>query len=322
MTDELLKIENMTIGYAQPVCESINAKVNKGELIALCGKNGSGKSTLIRSILGLQPILSGNVTINGENFQNLSLNERARKVAVVFSRLPQVPAIKVFDMVSLGRLPYSDGFSKLNRKEKQRIEDSIERVGITELRNKFATQLSDGQLQMAMVARALTQETELILMDEPSSHLDIENQFKIFELIHKLSKEINKTFIVATHQVELVLQNAKQLWWIGDGKFNSGYTEQIAYEQRVYEKLAQNQIRFDYENGCFQFKHPVKKTVNFKPDGSELSYWLKHALERNYFGISNQSEIKIEINENQIQLNRLKFDKIESVISYLKNEGK
>lgn len=318
MTDFLLQLEDLEIGYSKPVCSGIFANVSKGELVGLCGKNGSGKSTLIRSVLGLQHILSGNVKMFSADLKNSDLKERSKKIAVVFSRLTQIPAISVYDLVALGRLPYTNGFSKLNETDKKLIEDSLEKVGVSHLKSKLATQLSDGQLQMAMIARALVQDTELIIMDEPTSHLDIENQFKIFELIYKLAQQTGKTFIVASHQIELILQNATQLWWMNDGEFHAGFPEQIAYEQAIFEKLAQKRIRFDYETGSFQFQHPKTKKVQLLGDGSDMAYWVKHALERNGYEVSEKSDLAIKIEENRIFVNMRSFENIEKLLEWLK----
>ena len=303
------------------VCSGISAVVKKGELVGLAGKNGSGKSTLIKSILGLLPVLKGKIEINSENIQHWDVQKRAREIAVVFSRLSQAPGIPVFDMVALGRLPYKSGFSKLNSTEISLIENALEMVGIPQLRNRLANELSDGQLQMAMIARALVQDTQIVIMDEPTSHLDIENQFRIFELIYNLSKDTGKTFIVASHQIELLLQNASQIWWMDNGEFHAGFPEQIAYEQRIFEKLSQEQIKFNYQTGSFKFQHLKNKSVNLISDGSDLAYWVKHALERNGFEISNNSALKVIINKGFIYLDDSKLESLRSLIEKIhKNE--
>jgi len=321
MNNEFIHIKNLSVGYSQTVCSGISAGVKKGELVGLAGKNGSGKSTLIKSILGLLPLLNGKIEINSENIQQWDVQKRAREIAVVFSRLSQTPGISVFDMVALGRLPYKSGFSKLNSTEINRIENALEMVGIPHLKNRLANELSDGQLQMAMIARALVQDTQIVIMDEPTSHLDIENQFKIFELIYKLSRETGKTFIVASHQIELLLQNSTQLWWIDNGNFHAGFPEQIAYEQRIFEKLSQEQIKFDYQTGNFKFHHPKNKSVNLISDGSDLAYWAKHAMERNGFEVSDNSALKVIINKGFIYLNDSKLESLRSLIENInKNE--
>lgn len=317
MSKEFLHIKNLSVGYSQAVCSNISAGVKKGELVGLAGKNGSGKSTLIKSILGLLPVLKGEIEINSENIQNWDVQKRAREIAIVFSRLSQAPGIPVFDMVALGRLPYKSSFGKLNQEEVRLIENALDRVGISHLKNRMVNELSDGQLQMAMIARALVQDTQILIMDEPTSHLDIENQFKIFELIYKLSKETSKTFIVASHQIELLLQNSTQLWWIDNGNFYAGFPEQIAYEQRIFEKLSQEKIKFDYQTGNFKFHHPKNKSVKLISDGSDLAYWVKQALERNGFEIAENSEFEINLFQNKLYFDNQIFETIEELIENL-----
>src|SRR5690606_29503027 len=277
MIKALLRLEDLSVGYSQPVCQGISAEVNSGELSGLAGKNGSGKSTIIRTLLGLQPALSGSIRFQNQEINPKDATSRAKQMAVVFSRLNRTPPLNVYDLVSLGRLPYHKRLSQLSNEEKDKVTEALERVGVNHLQKRFANELSDGQLQMVMIARALVQDTPLILMDEPTSHLDIENQFRIFELIYKLSRETEKAFIVASHQVELLLHNASQLWWMDNGKFHAGFPEQIAYEQRIFEKLSQERIQFDYQSGSFRFQHPKTRKANLINDGSDLAYWVKHA---------------------------------------------
>lgn len=317
MNEPILHIKNLSVGYSKPVCEGINTVVNKGELVGLAGKNGSGKSTLIKSLLGLQPIFSGEIHLNQEEISNWNKAKRAKEIAVVFSRLNQVPAISVEELVALGRLPYRNWMTQLNSDEVELIEKSLDLVGITHLKNRFANELSDGQLQMVMIARALVQDTNLIIMDEPTSHLDIENQFKIFELIYKLTQETSKTFIVASHQIELLLQNATQFWWINNGEFHAGFPEQIAYEQRIYEQLSQDKIKFDYSKGSFQFQHAKGKTIKLISGGSDLAYWTKHALERNGFEIADDG-VEVKVENEAVFYEGKRFDSLQEFLDLIK----
>lgn len=320
MNESVLHIKNLSVGYSKPVCDGIHAVVKKGELVGLAGKNGSGKSTLIKSLLGLQPVFSGEILLNQEEISNWNEAKRAKEIAVVFSRLHQVPAISVEELVALGRLPYRNWLTKLDKSEKQIIQNALDLVGINHLRNRFANELSDGQLQMVMIARALVQDTNLVIMDEPTSHLDIENQFKIFELIYKLTQETSKTFIIASHQIELLLQNATQLWWINEGNFHAGFPEQIAYEQKIYEALSQEKIKFDYNKGRFQFQHSKLKKVKLITDESDLAYWTKHALERNGFEITDDgAEVRVE--KSNIFLNNKSYHSISEFIEVLRIFG-
>lgn len=317
MNESILNIKNLSVGYSKPVCEGIHAIVKKGELVGMVGKNGSGKSTLIKSLLGLQQVFSGEILLDQEDISNWNEAKRAKEIAVVFSRLHQVPAISVQELVALGRLPYRNWLTKLDKSENEIIQNALDLVGINHLRNSFANELSDGQLQMVMIARALVQDTNLIIMDEPTSHLDIENQFKIFELIYKLTQETSKTFIVASHQIELLLQNATQLWWINDGKFHAGFPEQIAYEQKIYEALSQEKIKFDYNKGRFQFQHLKLKKVKLITDGSDLAYWTKHALERNGFEISEDG-VEVKVENGEILSKDKRFESVEEFLDLIK----
>lgn len=317
MSKPLLEIENLSVGYRTPIVQNLNAKINQGEFVGLVGRNGSGKSTLLKTILGLQPNLDGSIQFFGEDIQNWSVQKRAKNIAVVFSRLTHAPSISVYEMIALGRLPYQTGFSKLTKEDNQKIEEALELVGITSLASKMTKNLSDGQLQMAMIARALVQDTPLIVMDEPTSHLDIENQFKIFELIVNLSKQTKKTFLVASHQIELLLQNSTQLWWIDQGSFYAGFPEDIAYEKDIFETLAQNQIKFDYVWGRFQYQHSKSYTVQFHSDHSKFAYWTKQALVRNGFEVQSNSETIIEIKDQKILVDSRTFESIQEFIQYL-----
>lgn len=318
MINPFISIENLSIGYDNTVCEAISAKVQKGELVGLIGKNGSGKSTLIKTLLGLQKHKNGSVFYQEEDISRWTENRRAQRIAVVFSRLKFVPAISVLEMIYLGRLPHKKWMLSPSLTEIKQIEEVLELVGIIHLKDKLANQLSDGQLQMVMIARALLQETDLIVMDEPTSHLDLENQFKIFEIIDKLSQQTSKTFIVATHQVELILQKATQIWWIDQGRFYAGFPEQIAYQCDILKSFEQEKIHFDYELGKFKFQTLTTQTVSFMSDYSELAYWVKHALKRNGFSLEPTSIHQIQIQDSSILLNEQKVESIEELIQTLK----
>lgn len=317
MTESILEIDRLSIGYKSVVCSEISATLQKGELVGLAGKNGSGKSTLIKSLLGLLPLHGGKIYFKGNSTAIWNHRDRARNMAVVFSRLEQPPPISVADLLSLGRLPYKGWNTSLEREEKKKIVLALERVGVRHLKDRMANELSDGQFQMVMIARALVQDTPLVVMDEPTSHLDFENQFRIFELIYKLSRETQKTFLIASHQVELLLQNSSQLWWIEEGRFSAGYPEQVAYENRIFDKLSQERIRFNYLTGRFEFQHRKHREVSFKGDGNELSYWVIAALDRNGFGLNEESGTKIEVKGHEIRMNNVNFDSIESLLKKL-----
>lgn len=311
MNNPLLKLNKVSIGYKNPIVENISANVSKGELVGLLGKNGSGKSTLIKSILGINPIFKGKIQIHQQNIYELSDEHRAQKIAAVFSKIPNLPSISVEELIYLGRLPHVKWLSKMNRQDELRIDTALEMIGIQDLKTKLVTQLSDGQLQLVMIARALVQETDLIVMDEPTAHLDLENQFKIFETISKISLETQKTFLISSHHIELMLQKASQIWWIHDQQFHAGIPEQIGFEQRIFEQFKQESIRFNYKDGSFQFQYHTLQNVRLIADNSELAYWVKHSLLRNNFQISDEGN-EVKVFENQIYIDEVLYDSITS----------
>lgn len=317
MSKSMLNIAGLSIGYSSVVCKDINAVVEEGELVGLAGRNGAGKSTLIKSILGLGGFLKGNIFYQGEDLLQWTSARKSKEISIVFSRLNQLPPLKVIELVCLGRLPYHGHFGSLKRRDLEIVEQSIKQVQIEDLKMKYIAELSDGQLQMVMIARALAQDTKLVIMDEPTSHLDIENQFKIFELIYRLSKETGKTFIVASHQVELLLHNSSQLWWIDQDRFFSGFPEQIAFEHHIFDKLSQKKIQFDYIAGRFKFQYEKAKVLNFQGDNSELAYWTKHALERKGYDLnsSSASTSLVRVAQGLIHFNDLTFTSIEELIN-------
>lgn len=319
MNKPFFEIRNASIGYDRPLCTYINATLRQGDLVGLIGRNGSGKTTLIKTILGLINKLSGEIHLEDDNMNLWKQQDYAKKISVVFSRLEQVPQIKVYDLVALGRLPYQQLFSKLTKEDHLKIHEILQIVGISELSTVDANVLSDGQLQMVMIARALVQDTNLILMDEPTSHLDIENQMKIMELIVNLSKETGKTFIISSHQIELLLENSTQIWWMDKGKFQAGFPEQIAYENQIFEKLSQEKIKFDYNLGRFRYVVEPKRKISVSHHSNPLNYWLIHALRRNGFEVSEESDLNIKVENETLILGKLKFEKIEDLLNYLNN---
>ncbi|MFV0304065.1 MAG: ABC transporter ATP-binding protein [Moheibacter sp.] len=317
MRKELLKIENLSVGYSQPICTRISTTVNEGELVGLAGRNGSGKSTLIKTLLGILPKKLGNIYLQGNEISSWDEQKRSKTISVVFSRLDQIPPVTVEELVCLGRLPYKSWLTRLDSSDKKIVKEALELVGIGDIKNKFASELSDGQLQMVMIARALAQQTQLVLLDEPTSHLDIENQFKIFELIYRLSKETKKAFIISSHQIELLIQNTTQLWWVNQGEFFAGFPEKIVFEQKIFEKLSQEKIYFDYNSGKFEFQYPKNQTIHFETDGTSLAYWMKHALERNGFSIVPNAKLELELENNTFKINEHTFEDIQTTIEYL-----
>ena len=237
----VLKTENLSIGYQTKkkqttIASNINLSVEKGKFIALLGKNGIGKSTLLRTLSKVQKPLNGSIEINQKNILSYSYQELATSLSLVLTeRLPQ-SQLTVFELIALGRQPYTNWIDKLSKNDLKKILWAIEQTEITHLKDKLFHELSDGQLQRVLIARALAQDTEIIILDEPTAHLDIHHTFKVFSLLKKLVKSTNKTIVISTHEVNLAIQLADEFILLSEKHIYSGTSKELI-DQNAFEKL-------------------------------------------------------------------------------------
>ena len=207
----ILKADQLSIGYKTKkketvVASDINFELQKGHLIGLVGANGIGKSTLLRTLIKVQPALSGNISLNGKNIQTTTNLELAKHLSIVLTEPLTSKNLTVFELVALGRHPYTNWIGNLTEADDSIISNSLELVNITELKDKRCYQLSDGQLQKVMIARALAQDTAIIVLDEPTTHLDMYHKAYILKLLQTLTKETGKTILFSSHEIDLAIQ--------------------------------------------------------------------------------------------------------------------
>ena len=222
-----LDIKHTSIGYSEPLISDINTSLKLGEVCLLMGNNGIGKTTLIKSILGQNKLLSGEISINGKSIQKLNPNEIASQIAIVFSKAEIPDNYTVTDLISLGKYIHYPYYFKLNEKDKIEIDDIIDKLNLTQFRNKKLTQLSDGNLQKVFIGRALAQNSPSIILDEPTTHLDEENKLMILSLIRNLAKNENKLLLFSSHDWRLAKEFSDKIWWLKDKKLISGISEEI-----------------------------------------------------------------------------------------------
>ena len=237
----VLKTENLSIGYQTKkqqtiIASNINFAVEKGKFVALLGKNGIGKSTLLRTLSKVQNPLSGNIEINKKKITDYSHHELATSLSLVLTeRLPQ-SQLTVFELIALGRQPYTNWIDKLSAKDLKKILWAIEQTAIEHLKDKRFYELSDGQLQRVLIARALAQDTEIIILDEPTAHLDIHHTFKIFSLLKQLVEKTGKTIVISTHEVNLAIQLADEFILLSEQQIYSGTAKELI-NQNAFEQL-------------------------------------------------------------------------------------
>ena len=210
---ETIKLENLTIGCKDKVVQSnLNAVFESGQLVCLLGRNGIGKSTLLRTLAMFQPALGGEVILEEKALNSYSVQDLSRKLSIVLTRKPDVQNITVTEMVGLGRSPYTGFWGALHDADKIIVAEALRLVGIESMAERKIHTLSDGERQKVMIAKALAQQTPIILLDEPTAVLDFPSKVEILKLLGHLAKETDRTIILSTHDLELAARLADSLW--------------------------------------------------------------------------------------------------------------
>lgn len=215
----LLDIKDLSIGYGNEkvLGHQINLSLEGGQLIGLVGQNGVGKSTFIRTICGLQPRLTGEIHLNSNEIKDQNLKAIAKQISVVLTGRPESLNLSVLELIALGRHPYSGWLGNLKQSDKEIIDKAITLMEINYLAKKRLYELSDGQLQKVMIARALAQDTDIIILDEPTSHLDLKNKIEVMELLKKITKD-GKGVLISTHEIQLSAKACDLFWCMDFGR--------------------------------------------------------------------------------------------------------
>ena len=241
-----LECNNLTIGYVhkkkpQIIQQNIRLQIQKGQFVAILGQNGIGKSTLLRTMTKMQEPLAGSVFIEGRNLRSWNFTTLSNKISVVLTeRLPE-SQLSVYELVALGRQPYTNWVGNLSEKDHQRIRASLEQTETFEFAQKYFYELSDGQLQRVMIARALAQDTDIIFLDEPTAHLDMHHTIKVFQVLKRLVKEHNKTIVLSTHEVNLAMKIADHFILLSEKQITSGTLDTLV-SRKVFDQLFPSEI--------------------------------------------------------------------------------
>jgi len=211
-----LHTENLAIGYptkngSKTLFDSITIELKAGKLIALVGENGIGKSTLLKTISGLLKPISGTVFVNNKNINTYKSIELAQEMSLVLTEKLPPSNLTIYEIIALGRQPYTNWLGVLTEEDQIKIEKAIDFTGIREICDKKHDEVSDGQLQIALITRALAQDTTLIILDEPTTHLDLVHKAKLLKLLQKLTHDLDKTILFSTHDIDLAIQMCDEM---------------------------------------------------------------------------------------------------------------
>lgn len=212
----LLSTSNLSIGYSSKkevncIAQNLNLELQTGKLISLIGANGIGKSTLLRTLTGIQKPLSGTVFLNGKEIEHYTPIELAQNLSLVLTEKLPPSNLTVFELVALGRQPYTNWIGTLSTDDLEKINQAIQLTQIEHLTTKKHYEISDGQLQKVLIARALAQDTPVIILDEPTTHLDLLHKVSLFKLLKKLASETQKCILLSTHDLDLAIQLSDEM---------------------------------------------------------------------------------------------------------------
>lgn len=288
MVRNLLGAENLTIGYKggrsewRKVASGLSFSLIEGETVSLLGLNGAGKSTLLRTLCGFQPAFCGRIDILGRPIDEYSSSGLSKAVAVVLTDKTVLGGLTVYELVSLGRYPHTGFFGSLNDKDRQVIERAMEDVGISHKSASSLSELSDGERQRAMIAKAIAQEAPIIVLDEPTAFLDVVGRMEIMSLLHATARREKKAILLSTHDIENAMSYSDKLLLLsGDGKLYSGTPEQLVLEGRMKLFFSDSSVDFDAASGRLSLGSTLRP---IGVSGDPLTVrWLSNALFREGF---------------------------------------
>ncbi|MBQ9285680.1 MAG: ABC transporter ATP-binding protein [Bacteroidaceae bacterium] len=250
------KLQNLTTGYhvhgkMHVVASNITAQLCEGQLTCLLGPNGAGKSTLLRTLAAFQPALQGEMLLGGKPLANYSSKELATYIGIVLTEKPELGNMHTDELVAMGRSPYTGFWGKLTDDDNAAVDEAISLVGIEPLRHRLVTTLSDGERQKVMIAKALAQQTPIIMLDEPTAFLDFPSKVEVMLLLRRLAHEMNKTVFLSTHDLELALQTADSLWLMNKEELEIGTPADLAASGALSRFFSGPGITFDSQSRRF-----------------------------------------------------------------------
>ncbi len=258
----ILETKSLEIGYRKPlvnVANDINLKVEKATLTGIIGINGSGKSTMIKTLSANLSVLNGEIRLKNKSLNHYLPKELARLMSLVLTKQPLPQHLKVIDFVALGRQPYNNWIGINTHKDKSQIIKALKQVEMYHMKDNTCINLSDGQLQKVMIARAIAQDTPLIILDEPTSHLDMYHKALVLKLLKKITEEDKKSIVFATHEINLALQLCDSIILIKDRKVVQDSPDTLIEKGILHSLFPDDSIIFDEHSRQFIMKTGQKK---------------------------------------------------------------
>lgn len=247
----MIRLEHLTLGYGRrTLLEKVSATLPAGALTALLGRNGTGKSTLLRAIAGLGGRQEGSVFLNGRELAQMPPQRLAETVAFVTTERVRIANLRCRDVVALGRAPYTNWIGRMQREDTEIVLRSLAQVGMSDYAGRTMDRMSDGECQRVMIARALAQQTPIILLDEPTSFLDLPNRYELCSLLARLAHEEGKCILFSTHELDIALSLADGIALIDPPQLHHLPTAEMIRSGRIERLFGTPAVRFDPATGC------------------------------------------------------------------------
>jgi len=298
----------------------LDLSVRAGEMVCLIGPNGSGKSTLLRTLCGLQPAIAGQSFVNGMDIQNISNHERALLISLVLTDRIEVEHATVKAIIAMGRHPYSNWWGNTSEEDDAKVDEAIRLVHLEQKADSLLTELSDGERQRVMIAKAFVQDTPIIILDEPTAHLDLPNRVEIMLLLHKLAHETGKSIVISTHELDIALQAADRIWLMTEKGVEVGVPEDLVLNGNFSEAFMNNNFIFNPSNGNFSMNYRLTKEVEVSGHKTRL-YWTLRALARAGYAAVSSADKKIVVEEDCWKVGDQCVDSIEKLLYELRVES-
>lgn len=304
-TKTVLQTGQLSIGYPKhAVAEGINESLFAGELVCLIGPNGAGKTTLMRTMAGMLSPLAGNVSLLGDDIRSIDSRILAQRLSVVLTDRIDVGLLTGYALVALGRHPYTDWTGNLSPQDVDIIKRAVRDVGAVDIAERHVNELSDGERQKLMIARALAQDPALMILDEPTAFLDLPRRVEIMQLLRNLARDSQRAILLSTHDLDLALRNADRIWLMPkNGNLISGAPEDLVLNDSFEATFASEGVQFDKRTGSFRPTMKKDKRIALRGQGIRF-IWTQRAIERAGFIVDNSAPIEIDVTERAWTLKR------------------
>jgi len=303
-----LEIRQANIGYDKTLISNASANLKLGDVCLLIGNNGVGKTTLIKSILQQASLLNGEILINQKNIKDLSVKETAENIAVVFSKSNIPQHYTVEDLISLGKYIYYPFYFELKKEDREEISHIIDELDLAQYRHTLLKNLSDGNLQKAFIGRAIAQNSPVIILDEPTTHLDEKNKLIILKTLRRLAKEQRKIILFSSHDWRLAKEFADKIWYVKDSQLFSGLVEDLLLQHEELTNVSLFHVNENFVPPSINAPQVHKEMLysllqkNFEKDLSALHFEYRNSFWEILIGSSKQQ-----------------YESFEEIVNFIKN---